>query len=249
MASSSLVLVVLVVLRHSGVAAEVGSVGYCASFSQPGTVAGTRTPILDATATPALAALSEGFTLMAWIRFRDTSPNVFQPSLQLLTTSNANFMQPWGGMHDGFEFNSAAPATVSTLGASAAASWHHYAVSWNATSSERLHVVDGKLLSSTTHSGDGLELLADSPYVVLGMNCYPSSYLARAEHPECNPDHQLDGQVDDVALFAGGPPGSPSTLCAKDPDGLSASSRVPLPQPSSQVASPQRRWPTVGTPR
>lgn len=69
------------------VPAALGNNGYVLSFTGKHQLAGTRVTSLNAS-DPAIAAMQTGFTLMAWARFHDLTPNVFQPTIQIGLSSD-----------------------------------------------------------------------------------------------------------------------------------------------------------------
>ena len=81
--------------------------------------------------------------------------------------------------------------------------WHHYAVTWDAASGERSHYVDGELVGEPDTIAVGSKWLQDRPYVTLGMQCLPAQFFAPTEYATCNTASGFDGEMDDVAVFAG----------------------------------------------
>ena len=168
--------------------------GYVASFTGKSQLAGTKAHLLSSS-NAEIARLAAGFTISVWARFNDASPSVLQPTVQIFIRSDGNFMQPFGGMHGGFEFTSGAVSTVSTLPAGEARNWHHYAVAWNTTSGVVAHYIDGTSISTTTVTHPSSSTwLSEDPFIILGMSCYPEKYYTD-EYTECNPGFQLDGEV------------------------------------------------------
>ena len=166
--------------------------GYVASFTGGTQIAGTKTQTLDNSNTE-IAKLATGFTITLWARFFDDSPNPMRTPMGIYLSDDGNFMQPFGGVHGGYEFTSGAVATVSALAAGELRNWHHYAVSWNQADGALKHYIDGTLINTKTAAA-GRVWITKSPYLILGMNCYPSNYMADA-YVECNPSQQFNGQV------------------------------------------------------
>ena len=180
--------------------------GYAASFSSRPTIAATRTQTLDPVANAQIARLSNGFTLMEWLRFHDLSPFVMQPTIQINLARDGNFFQPFAGLAIPYQFGeSYVLPTVATLPNASASEWHHYAITWDAASRTRRHYIDGVPLgpSDTTSARYDGTWLQDRPSLLMGLNCYQTSTLTANAYASCNPLHQLDAEIDDVALFAG----------------------------------------------
>ena len=91
------------VIAAALVAGTVGRNGYVASFTGLSQVAGTRTLTLDP-GNSEIARLAAGFTIMFWAKFHDMSPTNVGITVQLNHASNGNFMQPFAGMHGGWQF-------------------------------------------------------------------------------------------------------------------------------------------------
>eukprot|EP00966_Prymnesium_polylepis_P108644 2515316-Prymnesium_polylepis.1 len=70
-----------------------------------------------------------------------------QPHFQILTHTDGNWMQPFAGLHEGFQFAASSPAVMVGVGGGTGgvSSWHHYAESWNAGDGTRKMYVDGVL--------------------------------------------------------------------------------------------------------
>ena len=199
-----LLLLLVVVVQVAQVSARNG---YALSFQTTSQVAGTRSQAFDSSI-PVIGQLSTGFSVMLWCRFRDLSPSLFQPNVQIILMPNGgNFIQPFGGVHGGFELGGIPPPTVATLGESASG-WHHYAMTWNAADGDRRHYVDGVLIHSDTavrSASSGVHAAGinwDYAYLILGMSCYPNQYMEKVL-TSCNPQFRVDGEMDDVAVFSG----------------------------------------------
>ena len=96
----------------------------------------------------------------------DLTPSRFQPTVQIVHTQDSNWLQvcapmsgtaqclslfcrlqPFGGLHEGYQFGSNGPAAVSTLQGAEAGNWHHYVEAWDGPSGERSIFIDGELIS------------------------------------------------------------------------------------------------------
>ena len=186
--------------------------GYVASFSLQTQVLGTRARTLDP-GNVEIARLAAGFTISMWLRFRDPGKPIgysFGAPFSLLTWRDANFMQPFAGNHGGFELGSQATPTVRLLG-DKAREWHQYAVSWNASVGVLHHYIDGQPVGTPFTRGAGSTFLEDDAFLTLGLQCMPTKYYAGAEYTSCQAPGKsmFDGDMDDVAIFAG-------TLSAND---------------------------------
>jgi hypothetical protein len=178
--------------------------GYVASFSTKDQVAATRTALLSPDNSQ-VARMSAGFTIMLWLRFRDPDKPLgysFGAPFNLLTATDSNFMQPFAGLHGGWEFGSLAPATVTTL-SDWGTGWHHYALSWNASNGARSHYIDGKRIGGQDSKGAGNDFLSSGAYITLGMQCLPARYTVADQYTTCPTPSGYDGEMDDVAVFAG----------------------------------------------
>ena len=51
---------------------------------------------------------------MAWLKFESINPDLFQPGLMLNNYIDSNFFEPFGGLHNGFQFGGGAPEAVGT---------------------------------------------------------------------------------------------------------------------------------------
>ena len=85
--------------------------GYVASFTGLHQLASTRRHTLDP-ANPEIQKLASGFTLMLWARFYDMTDNVAQVHFQMAHAGDGNMMQPFAGLHGGWEFTGPAPPSV-----------------------------------------------------------------------------------------------------------------------------------------
>ena len=174
--------------------------GHTLHFHSPGSIAGTRVSLLDP-ANAEVARLAEGFTTFAWQKFEDVNPLDFLATLTINTFAQSNFWEPFGGLHGGFLFGSAAPSSVDSL-ADEGTEWHHYAMSWNRSTGEVVAYIDGAL-HLTHQSGETSSFLDHQPYLMLGMHCYPTAYLEEAAYTQCLPPSSFSGRLDEVAVFAG----------------------------------------------
>lgn len=172
--------------------------GYSLHFTGSGSIAGTKSQLLDSTNSE-IARLTDGFTTMEWILFEDVNPSAFNPPLIINTHLDSNFYQPFGGVHGGFQFGGGAPPSVSTLSDSGT-TWHHYTQSYDRVSGVLNMYIDGQFLSTTTKSG--YTFMDQQPYMLIGMHCYETNYLL-SDYTECNRGFQLSGRIDEVAVFAG----------------------------------------------
>ena len=172
--------------------------GYSLHFTGIGSIAGTKSSLLDSTNNE-IARLADGFTTMKWIKFEDINPSGFNPALMINTHLDSNFYEPFGGIHGGFQFGGGAPASVSTL-ADSGTTWHHYTQSYDRVTGVANMYIDGVFLSTSTKAG--LTFMDQQPYLMLGMHCYETSYLL-SDYTECNRGFQMSGHMDEVAVFAG----------------------------------------------
>jgi hypothetical protein len=138
--------------------------GYVMRFSGLTEVASTRSTLLDSSNTE-IARLAAGFTICLWIKFDDVTPTRIQPSLQILHHSDGNFMQPFAGLHEGFQLGGSAPTTLATLGDNIT-QWHHYAVAWSVSDGRRMIWLDGVLVNSDTLNA-GVTWLDKQPFIVV----------------------------------------------------------------------------------
>jgi len=188
----------LVVLGLRPVAATSRN-GYALSFTGTGQIAGTRSVLLDPS-NAAVARLRDGLTVMMWLAFNDLTPTRFMPPLMINTFADSNFLQPFGGLHGGFQFGGAGPDAVGQV--ANATDWHHYAETWNASTGRVVVWVDGQETSAGYFArGASADFLADEAYMLLGMHCYPDLLLSAA-YTNCNGDFQFDGRLDDAMIFA-----------------------------------------------
>lgn len=178
-----------------------GHNGYTLHVTAPGSMAGTKVPLLDPSNVE-VARLNDGFTVGVWLLFENVNPSQMQPTVMINTHLEINFFEPFAGLHGGFQFGTSAPASVSTLPDKGTA-WHHYAQSWDRLAGTTALYIDGQLISTGTGSTSPTWLSADQAYLHLGMHCYPEAYLSSA-YTACNTDFQLSGRMDDVAVWAGG---------------------------------------------
>ena len=95
------------------------------------------------------------------LKFVNLSPDATQMSIQINTLREPNFMQPFAGLKEGFQFGAVSPPTVSTLPEEELGLWHHYAISWNATDGARSLYVDGEKIQSDTVAGSHAGWLDD----------------------------------------------------------------------------------------
>jgi hypothetical protein len=115
-------------------------------------------------------------------------------------------MQPFAGIHGGFQLGSSAPEPSAVGSVVDATQWHHYAQSWNATDGRRVVYVDGVEVSSDA-AGDGAAyiggaFLDDDAFMYIGMNVYPQKW-GLDEFTHGNPQMSFDGEIDDLAIYAG----------------------------------------------
>jgi len=150
--------------------------------------------------------MASGFTFMMWLRFNDLTAS--RPAIHwgLGCTSDANFMQPFAGIHGGFQLGGSAPEPSAVGSVEDATQWHHYAQSWNATDGRRVVYVDGVEVSSDA-AGDGATyiggaFLDDDAFMYIGMNSYPRQW-GLDEYTHGNPQMSFDGEIDDLAIYAG----------------------------------------------
>ena len=180
--------------------------GYVAAFSAKSQIMGTRVAMLNGSANTEIARLSEGFTISMWLRFRDVEKPIgysMVTPFSLQTTKDSNFMQPFAGLHGGWEFGANAPPTIATLPAASQHDWHHYALSWDAASGARSHYVDGKLAGVPDIVSNDFyrDWLDHEPYLLLGLQC--TETISTTTYARCNHNAGFDGEMDDVAVFAG----------------------------------------------
>ena len=63
--------------------------------------------------------------------------------------------------------------------------------------------VDGQLVVDDAVDPLAKSWLDSKPFLVVGTNCYAEDYLDAAAYTSCNFEHQFNGAMDDVAIFAG----------------------------------------------
>lgn len=146
-----------------------------------------------------------------WLRFNALEPEALTPPLLIgmegAGSPTAAF-EPFAGRNGGYWLGSRSPRLpVESLNQSAL-NWHHYAVTWNATSAARRMYVDGRLVVSD-EAGVGLEYswLEMRPYLLVGGHCYKEHYHSPVVAATCKDwmsgDGNFDGEMDDVAIFGG----------------------------------------------
>ena len=174
--------------------------GYSLSLTQRGALASTRRPTLDPNNVQ-LATLAGGFTWMAWLRFNDLTPSRMQINWAMGTQLDGNFFQPFAGIAGGYSFGGSFPAMAS-LTADKGANWHHYALSWDSATGARVMYIDGVAGTALPPAGGGQTFLDQDAYMVIGANTYPSNWL-QDDYTSSNPAMTFDGEMDDLALWAG----------------------------------------------
>jgi len=179
-------------------AVDAANGGYL-SFTGKDQMATTKMGKMDKSNTEVQKIMANGFTIMFWARFHDETSSTYNPTLQIGVTSDGNFMQPFGGLHGGWQFASGSPATVSTL--ADATIWHHYAISWNPTTGAREHYIDGAVMNSDVTNAGHAFMTTDDAFVLLGMNCYPNEVMDPDTYHDCNAGHRSNLDMDDAAIF------------------------------------------------
>ena len=114
--------------------------GYALQFGEQ-TIATTKTRFLDSS-NAQIASISQGLTMMAWVRWNDATQTRLQPPVTIGNEEDPDFWKP---------FNSLAEHLIAgrSLGVSqifdweADQRWHHVAVSWNSADGEVRVWVDG----------------------------------------------------------------------------------------------------------
>ena len=141
------------------VATVRGYIGYAASFESPEQAAGLQAAYLDPVANAELAKLSAGFTVMSWVQYRDLSPYRTQCEFTMITSSDDNFFNGFGGLGGSFMLGSGSEFARSSAPADHDhGSWNHYAVSYDATSGQRRYFINSAVVKedvrSYTHASD-----------------------------------------------------------------------------------------------
>ena len=122
--------------------------GYVLRFSDRNSLASTKVSLVDPTNSE-INRLASSWTLGLWAQFEDLTPSRVQPSFQILHHSDGNWLQPFAGLHDGFQFAGSSPTVLSNnpgSGTGGVSSWHHYTESWSSATGERKIYVDGVLV-------------------------------------------------------------------------------------------------------
>lgn len=168
--------------------------GYHVDYANPTEVMGVKSPL------DALSGLSSGFTLAAWLRYRDPSPNQNTNDINLMPNMDDNFFNGFGGPGNSYilasedSYNRFQPA-------SEFANWHHYAITLNQTAKVLFYYIDGVrvgrrqvddyLWLDDWHTNSNLTL-------AIGRFCYNPSTLNSIR--ECLEVRTFFGQIDDGAL-------------------------------------------------
>ena len=196
--------------------------GYALQFGRQ-TIATTKNRFLDPSDAE-IAKLSDGLTMMVWVRWNDATQNRLQPPVTIGNEEDPDFWKP---------FNTLATSLIAgrelktsgQFGWKIDQQWHHVAVSWNsadgavrvwidgsngtevfAPTFEVPHGVGKSLLGqqtlrvATLQPYSRLALLTVLPVVpcslALGMGCKVGL------RPTCDPTY-FDGAIDDLAFFSG----------------------------------------------
>ena len=176
--------------------------GYSLSFSQPGSVAATRRNYLDPDDTE-LQRMAKGFTVMMWLRFNDLTPSSAQINWGIQTSSDNNFIQPFAGIHGGYQLGGNAPRPSAVGSVTDATQWHHYAQSWNAADGRRVVYVDGVELSNDV-AGINRTFLDDNAIMVVGVSVgYETWGLEQVTSAPASASSMFDGEIDDLVIYAG----------------------------------------------
>lgn len=174
--------------------------GYALAFGDELSSACLRGGKLDAASSADVEALREGFTLSAWIRYRDVSEALNRRVVTLGRQGDASFLQPFNSREGRFCGRTLfAPRRFLDDQGSG---WHHYAATWLRTSGDLVLYVDGFRVHADVACA-GTDWLSDDPYLLLGVHCYAEGLGEEAGRAECLSDTAFDGAIDEVALIAG----------------------------------------------
>jgi len=197
--------------------------GYALQLGQQ-TFATTKTRFLDSS-NAEIAKLSDGLTMMVWVRWNDATQNRLQPPVTIGNEEDPDFWKPLNTLATsliaGRELK-----TSGQFGWQIDQQWHHVSVSWNsadgavrvwidgsngtevfAPTFEVPHGVGKSLLGQQTLRVATLKLSSRAlrcsllPVVpcslALGMGCKVGL------RPTCDPSTFFDGAIDDLAFFSG----------------------------------------------
>ena len=90
-------------------AAALAHNGYVLTFSSE-QIASTKTALLTSTNTE-VARLASSWTLGLWAQFDDVTASRMQPPFQIVHHTDGNWLQPFAGLHEGFQFGGSGPTT------------------------------------------------------------------------------------------------------------------------------------------
>ena len=181
------------------VATTSQSAGFALQCAQNYPIAILRNYYLDA-ANAEVAKLRRGFTLTVWLKYEALSLAHSPYPVSLIHALDINFVQPFGptSSYTGFFLGSAAPATVSHVANRYA--WHHYAVSFNASSGVGQSYVDGLPIANVLRSNAVIPI--DTQNFVMSA-CQAILVTPANDYAHVNHGINLfEGTIDDIALFS-----------------------------------------------
>ena len=159
-------------LRWVGGLLAVGAhAEYFADFRSPGEMLGCKRALSG------IAGLLErGFTISAWARYNDLSVQVAVAEIGIATTQDDTFFQGFGGTSGTFQFTSTS-TFAGYLPTQEFLEWHHYATTYNSTSGDVAHYVDGVQARASAIAHDSASAwhsawTSGDPLPNLGTHCY-----------------------------------------------------------------------------
>ena len=114
--------------------------GYALQFG-PQTIATTKTRFLDSSDAQ-IARLSQGLTMMAWVRWNDATQTRLQPPVTIGNEEDPDFWKPFNSLAE-YLIAGRELSVSKVFDWEADQQWHHVAVSWNSADGEVRVWIDG----------------------------------------------------------------------------------------------------------
>lgn len=152
----------------------------------------------------AIPGLQErGFTIGTWARYRESSTTMYAPEAVIVTESDGNFWNGFGG--NGVNFNFASGNNFQGLLPEAAFSdWHHFAFRFDAHTGTTAQYVDG-VQKASGRSVAGYSSIGHwtslRPSLNIGMMCFGPTNDGNPR--QCYDSRVFNGQLDDFAFWVG----------------------------------------------
>lgn len=186
------VLLLLLLHLHASVAAAAAGHGYVASFQGPGEIFAAKATLDN------VFTSSAGFTVAAWMRYTDVSSNGLFYEVHLITESDNNLFNGFGGPGRSFAFSGASSISTSAPSGHDFTGWHHYMLVYDPGAGKARWFIDGTKVNEEDKASyaHASTWATQTPQVFLGAMVRPGSEPRIVEE-----NRVFFGEMDDVAFW------------------------------------------------